>query len=169
MIAYDRIRDLELRQLHDYWLSKHRDGRLPRRSDIDPLEVPRLLKGLALLEVVGDAEDFVFVLAGSRIEEAYGRSLKGVTLGELRQTADRETVDRKTAEMSPGAEQFGAAVRSREPQYQQGDLREYGREHWAYRHLILPLSSDGERVDCLLMGAVFSLVGAPDHEAWLGD
>ncbi len=159
MFAFDRIRDPELHELHDYWLTKHRDDRLPRRSDIDPLEVPRLLKSLALLEVVGDAKDFVFILAGSRIDEAFGRTLKGVTLGDIRETV----------EMSPGAEQYGAAVRFRVPQYQQADLREYGKEHWAYRHLILPLSSDGERVDCLLMGAVFSLVGAPGHETWLGD
>jgi hypothetical protein len=159
MFAFDRIRDPELRELHDYWLTKHRHGRLPRRSDIDPLEVPRLLKNLALLEVVGDAEDFVFVLAGSRIEEAFDRTLKGVTLGELR----------KTVGMSPSAEQYVAAVRFLVPQYRQADMREYGKEHWAYRRLILPLSSDGERVDCLLKGAVFSLVGAPDHEAWLGD
>ena len=159
MFAFDRIRDPELRELHQYWLTKHRDGRLPRRSDIDPLEVPRLLKSLALLEVVGEAEDFVFVLAGSRIEEAFDRTLKGVTLGELRQTD----------EITPSAEQYVAAVRSRIPQHQQADMREYGKEHWACRRLILPLSSDGERVDCLLTGAVFSLVGSPGHEDWLGD
>ncbi len=159
MFAFDRIRDPELRELHDYWLTKHRHGRLPRRSDIDPLEVPRLLKSLALLEVVGDAEDFVFVLAGSRIEEAFDRTLKGITLGELRQTA----------EMTPSAEQYVAAVRSRVPQHRQDDMREYGKEHWAYRRLILPLSGDGERVDCLLTGSVFSLVGTSGHAAWLGD
>ena len=157
MFVRDRIRDAELRELHDYWLTKHRDGRLPKRGDIDPLEVPRLLKNLALLEVVGDAEDFVFVLAGSRIEEAFDRTLKGVTLGELR----------GTAEMSPGDKQFIAAVWFRAPQYQQADLREYDKEHLAYRRLILPLSDDGDRVDCLLMGAVFSLAGSPGHEAWL--
>ena len=159
MSAFDRLRDPELRDLHDYWLTKHRDGRLPRRGDIDPLEVPRLLKSLALLEVVGDAEDFVFVLAGSRIEEAHGRTLKGVTLGELR----------GTVESSPSAEQYAAAVRFRVPQYRHADLREYGKEHWACQHLILPLSSDGERVDCLLLGVVFSLAGAPGHETWLED
>ncbi len=157
MFALDQVRDPELRELHDYWLSKHHDGRLPKRSDIDPLEVPRLIKGLALLEVVGDAEDFVFVLAGSRIEDAFDRTLKGVTLRELRETD----------ETSPSAEQYVAAVRSGTPQYRQADLREYGKEHWAYRRLILPLSSDGERVDCLLMTAVFSSVGTPGHEAWL--
>ena len=157
MFARDRIRDPELRDLHDYWLTKHRDGRLPRRSDIDPLEVPRLLKCLALLEVVGDAEDFVFILAGSRIEEVHGRTLKGVTLGELRQAV----------ETSPSAEQYVAAVRSRVPQYRQADLREYDKEHWACRHLILPLSSDGERVDCLLLGVVFRSIGEPGYKAWL--
>ena len=157
MSALDQIRDVEFRELYEYWLGRHRDGRLPGRGDIDPLEVPRLLKGLALLEVVGDAEDFAFVLAGSRIEEVHGRTLKGVTLGELRETDG----------LSPNAQQYVAAVRSGAPQYRQGNLKEYGKEHWACRRLILPLSSDGERVDCLLVGAVFSSLGEPGHEAWL--
>ncbi len=157
MSALDQIRDAELRELYEYWLARHRDGRLPGRGDIDPLEVPRLLKSLALLEVVGDAEDFVFVLAGSRIEEVHGRTLKGVTLGELR----------GDLEVTPSAGDYAVAVRSGEPQYQQADLKEYGKEHWACRRLILPLSSDGERVDCLLLGAVFSSLGEPGHEAWL--
>ena len=130
---------------------------MTRRGDINPLEVPRLLKSLALLEVVGDAEDFVFVLAGSRIEEVHGRSLKGVTLGELR----------KDREQTPSAGDYVAAARSGEPQYQQTDLKEYGKEHWACRRLILPLSSDGKRVDCLLLGAVCSSLGEPGHKAWL--
>ena len=159
MFERDWIQDAELCALHDYWLTKQRDGRLPRRVDIDPLEVPRLLKSLALLEVVGDAEDFVFVLAGSRTEEAHGRTLKGVTLGDLREAFEE----------TPSSDDYVAAVRWRAPQYQQANLKEYGKEHWACRRLILPLSSDGERVDCLLLGAVFSLVGAPGHEAWLGD
>ncbi len=159
MSALDQIRDAELRELYQYWLAQHRDGRLPRRGDIDPLEVPRLLKSLALLEVVGDAEDFVFVLAGSRIEEVHGRTLKGVALGELRE--DRAE--------TPSAGDYVAAVRSRAPQYQQVDLKEYGKEHWVCRRLILPLSSDGERVDCLLLGAVCSSVGDPGHKAWLED
>ena len=157
MFAHDWIRDIELRELHDYWLTKHRDGRLPRRGDIDPLEVRRLLKSLALLEVVGDAEDFIFILAGSRIEEVHGRTLKGVTLGNLREDF----------EQTPSAGGCVAAVRSGEPQYQQANLKEYGKKHWACRRLILPLSSDGERVDCLLLGAVFSSLGDPGHRAWL--
>ncbi len=157
MFARNKIRNAELRELHDYWLTKHRDGRLPRRGDIDPLEVPRLLKNLALLEVVGDAADFVFVLAGSRIEEVYDRSLKGVTLGNLREVFEE----------TRSAGDYVAAVRSGEPQYQQASLKEHGMEHWACRRLILPLSSDGERVDCLLLGALFSSVGSPGHGAWL--
>lgn len=157
MSALDLIRDPELRELHDYWLNKHRDGRLPRRGDIDPLELPRLLKNLALLEVVGDAEDFAFILVGSRFEEAYGRTLKGVTLGNLREEI------KETSSVGD----YVAAVRSGEPQYQQASLKEYGQEHWICRCLILPLSSDGERVDCLLLGALFSSVGDPGHEAWL--
>jgi len=151
------LRDPELRELYDYWVSKRSDGRLPGRRDIDPLDVPRQLKNLAFLEVVGDAEDFVFVLAGSRIEEVHDRSLKGVSLADLQEAFEK----------SPNTGDYVAAVRSGEPQYQQANLKEYGKEHWACRRLILPLSSDGERIDCLLLVAVFSSVGEPGHKAWL--
>lgn len=157
MFAPEQLRDAELRELYDYWLAKHHDGQLPRRSDIDPLEIPRLLQSIALLEVVGDAKDFVFALAGSRIEQALDRTLKGVSLGDLR----------KVLERSQSAEQYIAAVRSHAPQYRESDLKEYGKEHWNYRRLILPLSSDGEQVDCVLVGALFNSAGEPGHQTWL--
>lgn len=157
MLSPDQLHDAELRELYDYWLSKCQDGGLPARRDIDAVEIPRLLRHLALLEVVGDAEDFVFVLAGGRIEEVHGRSLRGVRLGDLQ----------KAFEKAPSADSYVAAVRSRAPQYQQASLKEYGKADWACRRLILPLSSDGERVDSLLMGAVFRSVGEPGYDAWL--
>lgn len=157
MLSPNLLKDSELKELYDYWLTKRSDGRLPGRRDIDPLEVPRLLKNLAFLEVVGDAEDFVFVLAGSRIEEVHARSLKGVSLGDLREVLEK----------TPDSDDYVSAVREGEPQFQQASMKEYGKEHWACRRLILPLSSDGERIDCLLMGAVFSSVGEPGHTAWL--
>ena len=132
MLSPDQLHDAELRELYDYWLSKCQDGGLPARRDIDAVEIPRLLRHLALLEVVGDAEDFVFVLAGGRIEEVHGRSLRGVRLGDLQ----------KAFEKTPSADSYVAAVRSR-------------------------ASSDGERVDSLLMGAVFRSVGEPGYDAWL--
>ncbi len=159
MFSLEEIKDAELRELYEYWRSKHRSDRLPARADVDPLDIPRLLKHIAILKVVGEAEDFVFALAGSRIEEVHGRALKGVSLQQLREEF----------EVSPIKDNYVAAVRTREPQYQDANLKEFGKAYWACRRLILPLSSDGERVDALLMGAVFSSVTDSDHDTWLSD
>ena len=67
--------DLKLRRLYDYWRSLCRGGRLPSRRDIDPLDIPDLLSNIFLLDVIGDAEDFVFRLAGSLVEDAFSMPL----------------------------------------------------------------------------------------------
>src|SRR3546814_12310908 len=61
-----RSPDTKLRRLYEYWCSRCQGGALPSRRDIDPLDIPDLLPNLFLLDVIGDAEDFVFRLAGSR-------------------------------------------------------------------------------------------------------
>lgn len=61
--------------LHRYWLERHRaDGGLPRRSDIDPLEIaraaPDLLPHLWLLDVLRGPYRFRHRLIGGAVSEA---------------------------------------------------------------------------------------------------
>src|SRR3546814_12922905 len=70
-------------RLYEYWCSRCQGGALPSRRDIDPLDIPDLLPNLFLLDVIGDAEDFVFRLAGSRVEEAFSMSLRGRSIAEI--------------------------------------------------------------------------------------
>src|SRR3546814_12116428 len=77
----------KLRRLYEYWCSRCQGGALPSRRDIDPLDIPDLLPNLFLLDVIGDAEDFVFRLAGSRVEEAFSMSLRGRSLAEIHKAA----------------------------------------------------------------------------------
>src|SRR3546814_3526036 len=72
-----QLPDTKLRRLYEYWCSRCQGGALPSRRDIDPLDIPDLLPNPFLLDVIGDAEDFVFRLAGSRVEEAFSMSLRG--------------------------------------------------------------------------------------------
>ena len=52
---------------YEYWLSKVRDGRMPRRADIDPAEIKRLLANVVLIDVSQDPLDFVERIAGDTI------------------------------------------------------------------------------------------------------
>lgn len=63
------------KQLYQYWLSKHTDGRIPSRADIDPVvDIPHLVKNLILL----DARDkFIYRLVGSEVVERHGMDMTG--------------------------------------------------------------------------------------------
>lgn len=63
------------KQLYDYWLSKHVDGRPPTLREIDPpLDVPRLIAHILLIDVV---DGFRYRLAGSAYWSRYGFELTG--------------------------------------------------------------------------------------------
>jgi len=63
------------KQLHQYWLSKHVDGRAPSRSDIDPItEIPQLVRNLILLDA---KNSFTYRLVGSEVVERHGMDMTG--------------------------------------------------------------------------------------------
>lgn len=139
------IKYAELREFYDYWLSKHRGSQLPSRADVDPLEIPGLLRNIALFQVVNDGEDFIFTLAGSRIEEVHGRSLKGLSIYQLQ----------KNSVVAPALQHYTEVAQIAEPRYREGNLEVLGKEHWASCRLLLPLSSDGKKVDMIFAAALF--------------
>lgn len=141
--------DSKLQRLYDYWRSRCRDGALPSRRDIDPLDIPDLLANVFMLDVVGDAEDFVFRLAGSLVEEAFSMPLRGRSIAEIQKAAGTPIPVAQHVEVARGGG----------PRYREGSMLVSGREHWRTHRLLLPLSSDGRRVDVLMGGAIFLLGG----------
>ncbi|MEQ8357582.1 MAG: PAS domain-containing protein [Kiloniellaceae bacterium] len=139
--------DSKLQRLYHYWLTQCRSGSIPSRRDIDPLEIPDLLPNVFLLDVVGDAEDFVFRLAGSLVEDAFNMSLRGKSIADIQKAAGTPIPVAHHVEVAQGAG----------PRYREGMMQVAGREHWKTHRLLLPLSSDGRHVDVLLGGAIFLL------------
>jgi len=66
-----------------YWRGKCQDGRLPRRRDIDPTEIPRLLPYLLITELVEDGRRLRYRLAGTAVVAAYGGELTGKYCDEV--------------------------------------------------------------------------------------
>ena len=67
-------------ELHDYWVSKGRNGRPPAYKDLDPLfEIPRLVPNLVLLEPVEGS--YRYRLVGSDVESRFGTGLTGKLIG----------------------------------------------------------------------------------------
>lgn len=73
----------EQRQLYDYWLAKAGGGRMPARADIKPMEIPRLLSSISLIEVAMSIPDSRVRLAGTRLREVYDREITGLALRDL--------------------------------------------------------------------------------------
>lgn len=146
----EELPDDKLQRLFAYWQTLGRDGRIPSRRDIDPVEIPDLLPNIFLLDVVGDAEDFVFRLAGTLVEDAFSMPLRGKSITEIQRLAGTDVPVAHHIEVARGGG----------PRYREGKMRVAGREHWKIQRLLLPLASDGRAVDVLMGGAVFLLGGA---------
>lgn len=68
---------------YDYWRSKCRNGTLPRRRDIDPTDIPRLLPHLLISELVDGGTRLRYRLAGTAVVAAYGGELTGKHCDEV--------------------------------------------------------------------------------------
>jgi hypothetical protein len=66
-----------IKQVYGYWRSKCEGDRMPRRRDIDPVEIPRLLPHLTIVEVVPDERRYVYRLVGTKEVEIRGRDPTG--------------------------------------------------------------------------------------------
>lgn len=80
----------EQRQLYDYWLKQANGAAMPRRSDINPCDIPRILPGVSLVEVTGEIEKCRVRLAGTRMREIYDREITGSLLGDLEWAEKRD-------------------------------------------------------------------------------
>jgi hypothetical protein len=128
------------RELFDYWLRSAGTKRMPARSDLDPLKVPRLLPHLGLIDVRNGLDQASFRLAGTMLRDVYGQEITGKRVDEVF-SGDRAAYWRRIHErvMRLGRPLNGVVRRPIE-----------GRDHILLFWLRLPLSEDGGRVDRIL-------------------
>lgn len=130
--------------LHDlwvYWGAKRGLRSMPRRIDIDPMEIPPLLPHLLLIEL-NEEKRFRYRLVGTAIVETYGEELTGRFVDELFTPPRRAIAMRHYTLGFESARPI--AVRNRY-------VNARGTELIATR-VMLPLSEDGVAVNMLLMG-----------------
>jgi len=130
------------KQLYDYWLSKHVDGRPPTRAELDPpVEVPRLIGRIMLIDVV-DGNRFRYRLVGSTIWNRYGFDLTGSWV-EGRIPAEKDFRDTLQAVHDDGIARLLTS-----PVIDHPDRLHVG--------IVLPLSGPDGRVDQILTGTFFA-------------
>lgn len=134
------LADPIIRKVYEYWARKSADGRLPARRDIDPVDLYDCLSCLMILEAVDGGRDFRIRLAGSQIEEAHDRSLKGLLVGDLG----------SGEQLSQVLQRFRGVMASKTPNFHSDSLSMIGRAFIEFDRVALPLAEDGETVTHLL-------------------
>lgn len=126
--------------LHEYWLSKASEGKLPGRRDIDPIEIPQILDSVFLIDVARDGTElrFRYRLVGTRIVQMYQKEFTGMWVEDAFPEQASEIVAAYTETVDRGA-----------PTYAGYAAPSPGRGHITIERLICPLAADGRTVDML--------------------
>jgi hypothetical protein len=82
-LPYDFRNDPILGRAFQYWQGKCGERPMPRRSDINPSEITRLLPYLQITEHVAGSERIRYRLVGTAIGAAYGAELTGKCFDEV--------------------------------------------------------------------------------------
>ena len=85
--------DDRLKALYRYWCELGQAaGGLPSVQSLDPLQLPRMLSSMWIVEVAQDTHRFRMRLAGEDINAIYGRNVGGHYFADLFQPADLPTI-----------------------------------------------------------------------------
>ena len=137
------IRSERLRQVYAYWASKIVGGRLPSRASIDPVEIPRLLPYVFLVDVEPEPQRFRFRLIGTQICVWAGRDATGMYTDDPAYGPLAGAVTRQYAEV----------VARRRALYSEQPAPRPERDFMFYDKVVLPLSADGVHINMLFCAA----------------
>ena len=128
-----------------YWQSQCGDRPMPARADLDPLDIPKLLPQVLLIDVNRTQHDFRYRVVGTRLADYMLADYTGKWMSEIEH-------------QRPPSQVFSACetvVERREPII--GNVPYVGKyaDYKTVEALIMPLSSDGETVDMLFVTVDF--------------
>jgi len=138
--ATDEIESSNIRALHSYWRSKFRGEKLPRRADIDPAEIPRLVPRLMVVDVEQKPFRVRYRLVGTKVVEMTGFEFTGKYLDEIALPNDE----------GPFLECYQKACDTRSAVITRIKWRLEPDTVAEYDVCFLPLSDDGETVNKVL-------------------
>lgn len=137
--------------MYNYWHSKRGDRAMPSRDNINPVEMRDFLSHAMLIDVLTSEQGgkrFRIRLVGTHIVNGYGSEFTGKYIDEIDLGDQRDRL----------IEACLHSVNSKKPAYLTGSMKPKNAESVdkvvSYQRLGLPLSSDGETVNILLVGAL---------------
>ena len=140
------VTDARIAAALDYWRAKAAGRPMPCRSDIDPIEIPKLLRDIMLVDVLPDGR-YRYRLIGTGNTTAHGFSATGRYLDEV--LPGREYRDHVLG-------LYDECVRERRPLYSEClflSPRQQPARHT--KVIFLPLSDDGDIINMVFVVQVF--------------
>lgn len=135
-----------LRDFFDYWQTKRGERAMPAREHIDPIDIPRMLPHVFLVDVLTDEDDFRYRLIGDSVRSQTQDNYIGRRLTEI--------VDREPQRLL--LELYRETVRNRAPRSRRLSYTAPGTHLTRhYDVLVAPLSPDGDAVSMLFGIAVY--------------
>ena len=143
----DYLDDPLQQQMHAYWRRKCAGRIMPRRSDIDPVDIPRLLPYILISErIVADGvERWRYRLSGTAVVAAFGQDPTGHFLDELVSGDYRDFIS--------GIQH--TVCSERRALFCESEYLSQRGAHMVAKRLLLPVSTDGENVDQIVSLLVF--------------
>ena len=149
-ISVEALDDDILNGLYGYWRERAGRRAYPLRSDILPEDMAQVLDRLALLELVAEGPDFSFRLVGGTAQLVLGTGLTGQRIGAVEPSEHAQAV----------ADLCHSVLHNEAPEVREIDLTQ-DLHKFTYRMLVLPLSTEGDSIDRLLVAISWSPDQAP--------
>jgi hypothetical protein len=130
----------EIQSLFAYWDGKREGRRCPARADLDPADIPRLLRHIFLIDVLPDEFGLRYRVFGTALVQLFKRDLTGRPVGTGLQPEQVPAVRARYARI----------VREGTPFFERARMHETKNDHTEVERLILPLSNDGTRIGQLI-------------------
>lgn len=126
-----------------YWDGKRNGRSMPSRANLDPIEMKEWLPGITLVDVFHNPRKLVYRLVGAKMIELRGRNVTGMTVEE-------GFIGSSLADV---LENYRLAIEEKTLVYDWDPLP--SPDGWLREPegLLLPLSSDGETVDKIIIYA----------------
>lgn len=144
------------KQVFEYWESCRGTRAMPARADIDPVDIPKLLPHIGLIDVLDGGQRFYYRLVGTNMNRVFGTDFTGTYLFE-----------RKSGSYAYFLQDlYRRAVSGPSAVFSETDFGYEDRRHLWIERLVLPLSDDGRQVNMLLFSNVFrvkSLFGSESN------
>jgi hypothetical protein len=136
------IQDQRLLGLFQFWHAKLNGRRMPASGDLDRADMARWADNLMMVDVPGDIADFRIRWLGANLAKMFATPRAGTGIEAMTSTGERSSI----------LPQYRVVIDTALPAYYATEVELSQRGVVAQRKLILPLSSDGTKVDAVLAG-----------------